>query len=356
MASAFSASGSSHPLRVATISIALALGSCSPAPASEPTAEPPVGSAASAIVGSKPSDAAQDAVVMLVYSDTANSRGGICTATLVAPRLVLTARHCVADTEADVACKADGGPDTGGKVLGNHAPGTLYVFTGTERPNLDPSTWKPAGRGAEILDDGSKNLCNHDLALVLLEQPIAGIAVPKLRLDFDAEAGERLLTVGWGVTSTVEEPATRQQRSGVVVTRVGPDDTTPVLTPNELGFDESICLGDSGGPIFSETSGAVLGVVSRGGNGTASNKDLASTCTRATNLATKLSPFRELVMRGFERAGAVPSVEERPADESGGCRAAPARAARRDEPRYEAVFGIALLGLMLAKRRSRAIR
>jgi hypothetical protein len=347
----------SRTLRCATIPIALVLGACSPGPAGDDggagAGVEPIGRTASAIIGSTPSDAGQNAVVMLVYSDPANNRRGICTAALVAPRLVLTARHCVADTDTDVSCNADGAPDSGGGVIGNHPPGTLYVFTGTERPDLDPKPWKPAGRGIEVLDDGSKNLCNHDLALVLLEQPVAATPLAALRLDGDAERGERLLTVGWGVTSTVDEPATRQQRSGVLVTRVGPDESEPVLTPNEFGFDESICLGDSGGPVFSERSGAIVGVVSRGGNGTSSNKDFVSTCTMATNLGTKLSPFRDLITRGFDRAGATPKIEEPRADESSGCSAAPGG---QGDGAFRAISALLVLGLVLAKRRLRRPR
>lgn len=287
-----------------------------------------LGRTASAILGSHPSDASQDAVVMLVFSDPAMNRRGICTAALIAPRLVLTARHCVSDTDADVACAVDGTPTNGGAVLSNHEPGMLYVFTGTQRPVLDPKTWTPSGRGMEVLDDGAKNLCNHDIALIVLEKPITGTPLAALRLDGTGEKNEHLTTVGWGVTSEVDEPQARQQRSGVLLTRVGPDAKAPVLTPNEFAFDESICLGDSGGPILAESTGAIVGVVSRGGNGTSSDTDLASTCTQATNLGTKLAPFRDLITRGFDRVGAQPVVEPPKAEDgssSGGCSIAPKR-------------------------------
>ena len=263
---------------------------------------------------------------MLVFLDARTGFRGICTAALVAPRLVLTARHCVADTDADVACTVDGAPSSGGVVNANHDPRSLYVFTGKDRPDLDPKTWKPAGRGIEVLDDGSKNLCNHDLALVLLERPITGTPMASLRLDRTTETGEALTTIGWGVTSTADEPSAREQRSGVVVTRVGPDDADPIVTPNELAFDESICLGDSGGPVLATSTGAVVGVVSRGGNGARAGATFASTCTMATNLATELVPFRELISRGFERAGAAPTLEPPAEDEaSSGCTVSPSR-------------------------------
>lgn len=323
-----------------------------------------MGRTSAAIIGSKPSDSTQDAVVMLVFSDPPKNRRGICTAALLAPRLVLTARHCVADTDADVACSADGSPANGGAVIANHAPGQLYVFTGKDRPDLDPTTWTPAGRGMEVLDDGAKNLCNHDIALVLLEQPITGVPLAAVRLDGTAERGEELTTVGWGVTSTADEPTARQQRTGVRVTRLGPDETSPPLTPNELSFDESICLGDSGGPILSQASGAVVGVVSRGGNGTSSGTDYLSTCTKAVNLATKIAPFKDLVMRGYARASAVPRIEERKQDEpASGCSVAAVRARARNVGTGRAggsllaAIGVALLfRRRLARQRAEAQR
>ena len=47
---------------------------------------------------------------------------------------------------------------------------------------------------------------------------------------------------------------------------VGADDATG-LGAHEFMIGEGICSGDSGGPAFVQTTRAVIGVVSRGGNG-----------------------------------------------------------------------------------------
>ena len=39
----------------------------------------------------------------------------------------------------------------------------------SETPIRSAKSWKPSGRGMEVLDDGANNLCNHDLALIVLE-------------------------------------------------------------------------------------------------------------------------------------------------------------------------------------------
>jgi secreted trypsin-like serine protease len=306
-----------------------------------------IGQTRAAIVAGSASDASQDAVVMLVTIDPAKkNQVFICTAALLAPRLVLTARHCVSDTDLDVACSADGKPVRGGAIQKNHDPKHLYVFTGKDRPILTPSVFSPAGRGLEILDDGATNLCNHDLALVLLEKPIDAVPLAPIRLDSDAAKGERLVTVGWGVTLDTVEPDARQQRAGVTVTRVGPDDNQPVVSANEIAFDESICLGDSGGPVLAESTGAVVGVVSRGGNGSEEPEPKAG-CIGATNLATKVAPFKDLLLRGYERAGAQPRPEERKDEEDDGC----ATASRSRFPRAGLATLLAALGVAVLRRR-----
>lgn len=285
---------------------------CEPSAPSRKAGES-IGHSSAAIVGGVRSDAAQDSVVLLAFAHPTGETG-ICTATLVAPRLLLTARHCVADTEEDVSCSATGAAQRGGKVRANHDAKALYAFTGPGRPTLDRATWRPAARGAEILDDGATTLCDHDLAFVVLEAPIEGVPPASLRLEAIAEQGEVVSTVGWGVTLTSNEPAERQQRGSVRVTRVGPDDSSPELTPSEFAFDESICVGDSGGPVFSSQTNAVVGVVSRGGNGRSQATSLSASCTKAVNLATKLAPFKDLVARAFARAGSEPVREVRDSD------------------------------------------
>jgi V8-like Glu-specific endopeptidase len=276
-----------------------------------------VGQIRSAIIEGQASDVSQDAVVLLVRED---AEGGLrhCTGTLIAPRLVLTARHCVADTDASSGCRSDGTPIGAGSIRKNHAAKTLHVFTGADRPVLKKGQLAAAGRGLEILDDGAKNLCNHDIALVVLEAPIPNATIAPIRLEADVEAGERITAIGYGVTEVVPEPPKRQQRSDVEVAIVGPGRGKAAgdVAPNEFQVGESICSGDSGSPAIAARSGAVVGVAARGGNSPASSTNPAAKCLESWNFYTKTAPFKDLLLQGFALVESEPLLEGAESEES----------------------------------------
>ncbi len=270
-----------------------------------------IGRAQSAVIKGKPSTSAQDAVVLLVHYESSDPYGvGACTGTLLSDKIVLTARHCVAQTDEAAACDENGKPIQGGNVQSNHKASSLYVFTGKTRPDFYAGEVKPAARGAKILDTGSKTLCNSDIAVVILDQAIPNAMIAPIRLDADVTKGETLTAVGWGVTDSTPQPEVRQQRAGIKITSVGPDkDALPAVASNEFQVGESICSGDSGGPALAET-GAVIGVVSRGGNGRAgSQQDPSAACINAENIYTKVEPFKDLIEKAFAETEQEPWLE-----------------------------------------------
>ena len=290
--------------------VCLALAACSAAPRTESAGE-----AASPIINGKNSDDSQNAVVLLVYP-VSSTEAFECTGTMLAPNLILTARHCVSKTaDAAFGCDEKGNGTAGGTVGQDYVASNLLVFTGTKRP-LDPFNGKSDAKGVKIFHDDAKNLCNHDLALLLLDRKIDAKPIAPVRLEAPATKGEMFTAVGWGITSTTDSPPVRQQRAGVRIEFVGPnvDATTGLAVgPNEFQVGESICQGDSGGPALDTATGAILGVVSRGGNGQAPTpSDPAFTCRSGENFYTMTSGFKTVILAAYAEAGQDPWIEGGP--------------------------------------------
>jgi hypothetical protein len=279
-------------------------------------ASDPASSQRAPIISGHASDASQDFVVLLVHYDASQGIVESCTGSLLAPNLVLTARHCVSNTDQQgFACDANGNSITGGGKIGSDFPAsTLSVYYGENRPTLGLT--QPDAKGAALYHDGATNLCNHDLALVLLDRSIPGADIAPIRLDSPPTAGERTDAVGWGLVNNSSFPSVRQQRDNVLIQIVGPFGGTPnqlPVAPNDFLVGESICSGDSGGPSLDMTTGAILGVVSAGGNNTAYDpNNPAGTCIGATNYYTRVDGFSDVILQAYADAGQDPWLEGGP--------------------------------------------
>lgn len=297
-----SAFASKNVLGSALLSFAAVACGASPDPTSAP-----LSTSGSAVIKGTASDESQNAVVLLVMIDRGQGGIGQCTGTMLAPNLVLTARHCVSNTQEGIACKADGSPIAGGKITSDRKAEDIYVITGTQRPSQP----KANGQGAKIIVNDATNLCNNDVALVLLKEPIKDTPIGRLRLDAPAVKGELITSIGWGVTDKTQSPTTRQQRTGIPVAAVG-GDANEQTGPNEFAVGESICSGDSGGPAVAESTGTIIGVVSRGGNGTAPTNNPATSCTgpNASNVYSGLAGHKEMILAAYAEAGFDPWLED----------------------------------------------
>lgn len=212
------------------------------------------------IFGGAP-DAEQSGVVALRIGDHAPYE--ICSGALVAPNVVLTARHCVSRMIAkNVVCTDRGLSANGAHVAEDHPNWMIQVFVG-ERPNFHT---EPAASAVSIVRPDGRSLCNADIALVVLDRAPAGASPLPVRLGGGVQANERIRAVGYGKSDMNDGPGTRMRRDDVGVLEVGAKLTASdtALGDREFEVGRSICQGDSGGPSISERTGAVLGVVSRG--------------------------------------------------------------------------------------------
>jgi len=306
---------SASPLR--SILTLCAVGAAALAGCTLPSAPSPdeVARASAAIINGKPSASDDDAAILIPLFQ-AGQFAGTCSGVLVAPNLVLTARHCVSSTDEGAVCASDGTPLYGGMVYNDRAATDIGVITGTAiKFELDAS-------GSQIFTLPSDTLCNSDVALVLLDKAITTAPIAQLRLDSPPVQGELFRAVGWGISNN-SQGFSRRKRDSVAILEVGPvDDPSGIggVSPNEFEVGEAICQGDSGGPAFDEITKAVIGVVSRGGNGKMVDPNKGPNYAGCTdgggystrNLYTRIDGFADLFTTAFAAAGTDPWHEGGP--------------------------------------------
>jgi len=259
---------SSSLLRLGFAAVAISFMACSAAhPAEELDPGAPV-TADHAITHGAPDLGRHPSVVALLAQDAGG--GHLCTAAVIAPDVVLTARHCVAELRGEgIAC-----PTRLAQVGKTVPPESLFVHLGD-----DVRRGPAAARGRSIVVPSGNVLCEADLALVTLDRPLAlqPLVLARRRAP---RVGGRIVAVGFGQIGRSGGQGLRRFRTDVPILSV---------SPKEFVVDESTCPGDSGGPALDPDTGEILGVISRG--------SVVCDGGGARNIYTRVSAFLELIDR-----------------------------------------------------------
>ncbi|MFN3200192.1 MAG: S1 family peptidase [Bradymonadia bacterium] len=184
--------------------------------------------------------------------------GSLCSGSLIAPNLVLTAHHCVANLASEtVDCERD----RFGSLFGAHqffvTPDAVMDFDGNGRYYAVRSVRVPQ-EGAEV--------CGNDIALLILDQPISGTSVREPRLDDYPTPNETFDAVGYGHVGDETGFGVRRIIENRQWLCIGPECSgVEGVMGNELVGNDGTCQGDSGGPAL-DAQGRVLGALSRGGD------------------------------------------------------------------------------------------
>lgn len=184
---------------------------------------------------------------------------GYCSGTLIAPNLVLTARHCVSGmNQEQITC----GVTAFTTVT---AADVIYVSANTVRPSGPTGMY----RVSSVHVPSGSEFCGEDIALVVLSSDMPTTVTPIVpRIDSSAVAGEQFADVGYGLTAPdAQAPDGERMRvdgNSVECLGLSCGWTSDVIRASEWSsLNAPTCSGDSGSPALDDR-GRVFGVDSRG--------------------------------------------------------------------------------------------
>jgi trypsin len=209
---------------------------------------------ASAVVGGTAVESGRYSYVVAISDGT----GAYCGGTLIAPRVVLTAAHCITERRTALARL---------RVL----VGSASIRASLTAPEADHVLGVSA---VAVHPQFSEQSMRYDAALVILDRAITSVAALRMA-DRSPAAGTAVSAAGWGETaeraSAVPDHLRRVALTIAATRACKRGSATPAAyhAPSMVcasGPGRDTCAGDSGGPLVGTVAGhpALVGITSFG--------------------------------------------------------------------------------------------
>ncbi len=194
-----------------------------------------------AIIGGT-TDNGDPSVVALFAQVPGASEGALCTASVIAPTVLVTAAHCVDPVEVGTGAEF-------AVLLGTDANDSGDTVLAVKETHFDSAF------DANAPQDG------HDIGIVILKSPTTLAPLPFNKSTSDGVIGSSVRAVGYGLSSASAQTGAGTKRSVTV--------PVDLVTSTQLGIgkdSKGTCNGDSGGPAFATIDGVatIVGLTSYG--------------------------------------------------------------------------------------------